>query len=113
MRPQRVTCWHKKHCSLTKKTDLTDFDIVNNAQQAIKVRSENNEKAVKTLKNLKTTVNTKFAKVDKDIGLNKTKIAEHTTKIISMDAKIKTGIDKPEILNNYKFMIGRNFFYWL
>ena len=27
-----------------------------------------------------------------------------------MDTKIKTGTDKPEILDNYKFMLGRNFF---
>ena len=52
------------------------------------VRSENNKKAVRALKTFKTTVNTKFAQVDKDIALVKTQIVGHTTKINSMDAKI-------------------------
>ena len=92
---------------INKKADLTDF-------VSVKTLSESNDKAVKALKNIKTTTNTKFAQVEKTIKDNKDSVdqdlARVNTKITSMDAKIKTGTDKPGILDNYKFMIGRNFF---
>ena len=106
---------------IDKKASLEDFTFVRNTQQAIMVRSENNEKDVKSLKIFKSTVNTKFAAIDKkindgkdatgkDLSSIKTKVSDNEKKIKSMDAKIKTGVDKPEILDNYKFIMGRNFF---